>query len=545
MAKKVIFNELARRALMEGVNTIADTVRVTLGPRGRNVVLGKSFGAPTITNDGVTIAEEIELEDKAKNLGVELVKEVASKTNDVAGDGTTTAAILAQAMVREGLKVVAAGADAMAVRRGIEKATRAVIGELERLAEKVKGKEEIVQVATISAQDLEVGKLIAEVMDEVGENGVVTVEEGRTLGLEKELVEGMQFDEGYVSPYMVTDAEKMRAVVREPYILITDRKVSSIKELLPLLESLTSSGKKDFVLIADDIEGEALATLVVNKLKGSLNALAVKAPGFGDRKKQYLEDIAVLTGGTVIAEDKGMGLENVELGMLGRADRVEATKDNTTVVGGHGNKAEIEKRINQIKFQIQEETSDFDKEKLEERLGKLTGGVAVIRVGAATEVEQKERQHRIEDALSATRAAIEEGVVAGGGVALLRSQKVLDELKVKDDEAMGVKIVRRALEEPIRQIAENAGVDGAVVVSKVLTAKDKHFGFNAATLKYEYLVEAGIIDPKKVTRSALQNAASAAGMILTTEALVVEKEKEKDEAGAAGPGAGMGAGMPM
>lgn len=548
MAKKILFSEQARRALLEGINVLADTVKVTLGPKGRNVVLGKSFGAPTITNDGVTIAEEIEVADKAQNAGVELIKEVASKTNDVAGDGTTTATLLAQAMVREGLKVVAAGADPMSVRRGIEKASRAVVDNLEKLSEKITGKEEIEQVATISAQDPEIGKLIAEVMDEVGEDGVVTVEEGRTLGLEKELVEGMQFDEGYVSPYMVTDSEKMKAQVKDPYILITDKKVSSIKELLPLLENITSSGKKDFVLIADDIEGEALATLVVNKLKGSLNALAVKAPGFGDRKKQNLEDIATLTGGTVISEDKGMDLEQVELAMLGRADRVEATKDNTTLVGGHGSKGDIEKRVNQIKFQIKEADSDFDKEKLQERLGKLAGGVAVIRVGAATEVEQKERQHRIEDALAATRAAVEEGIVAGGGVPLLRSQKALSDLKgLEKGEEIGANIVRRALEEPIRQIAANAGVDGAVVVDKVLSSQTKHYGFNAATSKYEDLVKAGIIDPKKVTRSALQNAASAAGMILTTEAVVVEKEEDKDkEGGQASGGAGMPAGgMPM
>lgn len=541
MAKQIIFSESARQALMRGVDTLANAVKVTLGPKGRNVVLDKGFGAPTITNDGVTIAKEIELKDKAENLGAEIVKEVASKTNDVAGDGTTTATLLAQTMIREGMRVVAAGANPMWIKRGIEKATEKAVKALDDMAIDVSKKEEIAQVATISAQDETVGKLIAEIMDKVGKDGVIKVEESKTFGLSYEIVEGMQFDEGYVSPYMVTDQEKMRTEIEDPYILITDQKISIIKDIVPLLEKMLGKGKKDLVIIADDIDGEALATLVVNKLRGALNVLAVKAPGFGDRKKAMLEDIAILTGGEVISSDKGMKLENIELNMLGRADRVSATKDNTTIVGGKGAKNAIQNRIAQIKAQVEETDSDFDKEKLEERLAKLAKGVAVIRVGAATEVEQKEKQHRIEDAIQATKAAVEEGIVPGGGVALIRAQQGLEGWvdKIDDnDEYSGAHIVFRALEEPIRLIAENAGVEGSVVVEKV-RARSGAFGFNAATGEYEDLVKAGIIDPKKVTRSALQNAASAAAMLLTTEAVVTDIPEKKEKMPAY-PSGGMG-----
>ncbi|MBI3335314.1 MAG: chaperonin GroEL [Candidatus Portnoybacteria bacterium] len=541
MAKQIIFSEQARRALMRGVDTLANAVKVTLGPKGRNVVLDKGFGAPTITNDGVTIAKEIELKDRAENMGAEIVKEVASKTNDVAGDGTTTATLLAQTMIREGMRVVAAGANPMWIKRGIEKATEKAVKALDDMAIDVSKKEEIAQVATISAQDETVGKLIAEIMDKVGKDGVMKVEESKTFGLSYEIVEGMQFDEGYVSPYMVTDQEKMRSEIEDPYILITDQKISIIKDIVPLLEKMLGKGKKDLVIVADDIEGEALATLVVNKLRGALNVLAVKAPGFGDRKKAMLEDIAILTGGEVISSDKGMKLENIELNMLGRADRVSATKDNTTLVGGKGAKNAIQNRIAQIKAQVEETDSDFDKEKLEERLAKLAKGVAVIRVGAATEVEQKEKQHRIEDAIQATKAAVEEGIVPGGGVALIRAQQGLAGWvdKIDDnDEYSGAHIVFRALEEPIRLIAENAGVEGSVVVEKI-KSKTGAFGFNAATGEYEDLIKAGIIDPKKVTRSALQNAASAAAMLLTTEAVVTDIPEKKEKMPAYPPG-GMG-----
>ena len=530
MAKQILFDEKARKALKRGVDKLADAVKITLGPKGRNVVLDKGFGAPTITNDGVTIAKEIELEDKIENMGAEIMKEVASKTNDIAGDGTTTATLLAQAIINEGLKNVAAGANPIGIKRGIDKATKALVEALKKLSRPIKSKEEIAQVATVSSQDSEVGKLISDVMDTVGKDGVVTVEESQTFGLSKEVVEGLKFDKGYISPYMITDAERMRAELKNPYILITDQKISSINTILPLLEKLASTGKKEVVIIAEEVEGEALATLVVNKLRGTFNALAVKAPGFGDRRKEMLEDIAVVTGGKVISEEVGLKLENTEVNMLGEADRVIATKEDTTIVGGKGRKSEIEKRVSQVKIQIKQADSDFDREKLQERLAKLSGGVAVIKVGAATEVEQKEKQHRIEDALSATRAAIEEGIVPGGGVALLRVEYALDEVKTRDDdEATGVKIIKKALEEPIRQIAKNAGVDGSVVVQNIRKKEESSYGYNADTQKYEDLIKAGIIDPTKVTRSALQNAASASAMLLTTEVVVAEKPERESK----------------
>jgi chaperonin GroEL len=460
MAKQIKFDEKARQQLLAGINKVAETVKVTLGPKGRNVVLDKGFGAPTITNDGVTIAKEIELEDKFENIGAELVKEVATKTNDNAGDGTTTATLLAQKITAEGMKTVAAGANPIEVKRGINKGVAVVISEIKKMAEPVKEKTEKAQVATISAQDKEVGEMIADAMEEVGDDGVITVEESQTFGMEKQVVEGMQFDKGYISPYMVTDAENMEAELKEPVILITDRKISAINEILPLLEKVTQSGKKDIVIIAEEIEGEALATLVVNKLRGTFNALAVKAPGFGDNRKEMLEDIAVLTGGVVISEEKGMKLENTEIGMLGTCDKVEATKDNTTIIGGNGKKSLIEDRVANIKKQIEESDSEFDREKLEERLAKLTGGVAIIRVGAATEVEQKEKQHRVEDALGATKAAVLEGIVPGGGVALIRVIKSLNQVRVKKDEKVGIDILKKALQEPLKQIAVNAGKEG-------------------------------------------------------------------------------------
>lgn len=539
MAKQVIFSEEARKALMRGVDKLANAVKVTLGPKGRNVVLDKGFGSPTITNDGVTIAKEIELKDRVENLGAEIVKEVASKTNDIAGDGTTTATVLAQAMIREGLRVVAAGANPMAIRRGIEKAIKKAVEALDKLAIDVSKKEEIAQVATISAQDEEVGKLIAEIMEKVGKEGVMKVEESKTFGLSYEIVEGMQFDEGYVSPYMVTDQEKMRAEIQDPYLLITDQKISTIKDIVPLLEKLLGKGKKDLVIIADDVDGEALATLVVNKLRGALSVLALKAPGFGDRKKAMLEDIAILTGGEVISSEKGMKLENIEINTLGRSDRVSSTKDDTTIVGGKGSKQAINNRLAQIKAQIDQTESEFDREKLEERLAKLSKGVAVIRVGAATEVEQKEKQHRIEDAIQATKAAVEEGIVPGGGVALLRAQKEIEGMRLGEDEGVGMRIVYKALEEPLRLIAENAGAEGSVVVERV-RSKSGGFGYNAASGEYEDLVKAGIIDPKKVTRFALQNAASAGAMLLTTEAVVTDIPEKKERAPAYPGGPGMG-----
>jgi len=545
MAKQIKYKEEARKKLKDGVDKVADAVKVTLGPRGRNVVLDMGFGAPTITNDGVTIAKEIELKDKIENLGAEIIKEVASKTNDVAGDGTTTAVLLTQSIASEGLKNVTAGANPLALRKGIMKGTEAVVSTLKKMAKTITTRQEIAQVATISAEDSELGNLIAQVMEEVGKDGVITIEESKTFGLDKEIVKGLQFDKGYISPYMITDAEKMEAVFENPYILITDGKISSLSEILPVLEKIAKTGKKELVIIAEEVDGDALATLVVNKLRGTFNTLAVKSPGFGDRKKEMLEDIACVTGGEVISEEKGIKLENVEMKMLGKSRKVIATKENTTIVGGEGGKANIEAKITQLKKEITAATSDFDKEKLQERLAKLSGGVGVIKVGAATEVEQKARQHKAEDALAATKAAVEEGIVPGGGVALLRCVNVLDGVAVESDEKTGANILKRVLEEPLRQIAQNAGIDGAVAVDAVKRQKEG-YGFNAQTLNYEDLLKAGIVDPTKVVRSALENAASAAAMLLTTEAVVAnlpEKEGEKGMPGGMMPG-GMPGGMP-
>ncbi len=530
MAKILVFDETARRALERGVNAVADAVKVTLGPRGRNVVLEKKFGSPTITKDGVTVAKEIELENHLENIGAQLLKEVASKTNDVAGDGTTTATVLAQAIVREGLKNVAAGANPLALKRGIEKAVEAAVEKIKALAIPVEDRKAIEEVATISANDPDVGKLIADAMEKVGKEGIITVEESKSLETELKFVEGYQFDKGYISPYFVTNPEAMEAVLEDAFILIVEKKVSNVRELLPILEQVAQTGKP-LLLIAEDVEGEALATLVVNKLRGTLNVAAVKAPGFGDRRKEMLKDIAAVTGGTVISEELGFKLENATLSMLGRAERVRITKDETTIVGGKGKKEEIEARINGIKKELETTDSEYAKEKLQERLAKLAGGVAVIRVGAATETELKEKKHRFEDALNATRAAVEEGIVPGGGVALLRAISAVEELiaKLEGDEATGAKIVRRALEEPARQIAENAGYEGSVVVQRILSeAKNPRLGFNAATGEYVDMVEAGIVDPAKVTRSALQNASSIGALILTTEAVVAEKPEKKE-----------------
>ena len=540
MAKQIKFDEKARRSLKKGVDQLANTVKVTLGPKGRNVILDKGFGAPTVTNDGVTIAKEIELKENFENMGAALVQEVASKTSDAAGDGTTTATLLAQAIVEQGHKNVAAGANPVGIRAGIEKGVTAVVEELKNISKNVVGKEEISQVATISAKDPKVGELIAEVMDEVGKEGVITVEESQVFGLEKDVVEGMQFDKGYISPYMVTDPDKMEANYNDVHILITDKKISAINDILPLLEKLSQAGKKELVIISEEVEGEALATLVVNKLRGTLNVLAVKAPGFGDSRKAMLDDIAVLTGGQIISEEVGLKIENTELNMLGRAKRIVATKENTTIVGGEGKKSVIEERIAQIKKELEQSDSDFDKEKLQERLAKLAGGVAVLKVGAATETEQKERQHRVEDALEATRAAVEEGIVVGGGVALIRAMSVLGKVKATTaDEKTGIKILQNSLVEPLKQIASNAGKEGSVVVERVKKMKGNG-GYNASTDEYEDLVARGIVDPTKVTRSALQNAASAAVMLLTTEAAVTDKPEKKDDA----PPAGMPGGMP-
>ncbi|BCW98500.1 MAG: 60 kDa chaperonin 1 [Armatimonadota bacterium] len=538
-AKDLRFNEEARRALERGVDILADAVKVTLGPRGRNVVIEKKFGSPTVINDGVTIAKEIEVEDPFENMGAQLVREVASKTNDVAGDGTTTATVLAQAIVREGLKNVAAGANPQAVKRGIEKAVEAAVAHISKVATPVKDRSAIAQVATISANDPTIGELIAEAMEKVGKDGVITVEESKGTQTSLELVEGMQFDKGYISPYMVTDAERMEAVLEEPYILLFEKKISNVQDLIPLLEKVVRAGKA-LVIIAEDVEGEALATLVVNKLRGTLNVVAVKAPGFGDRRKAMMGDIAVLTAGRFITEDLGVKLENVELSDLGRAKKVVVTKEDTTIIEGAGDLKAIQGRIAQIKREIEETDSDYDREKLQERLAKLSGGVAVIQVGAATETELKEKKHRIEDALSATRAAVEEGIVPGGGITLIHAASAIEKLKLKDDEAIGAQIVKRALEEPTRCIAYNAGLEGSVVVERI-KGEAPGIGLNAATGKYENLAEAGIVDPAKVTRSALQNAASIAGMLLTTEALVAEKPEKKEPAGAGagGPG-GMG-----
>lgn len=542
MAKQLLFREEARKALERGVNALADTVKVTLGPKGRNVVLDKKYGSPLITNDGVTIAREIELEDGFENMGAQLVKEVATKTQDVAGDGTTTATILAQAIIREGIKNVAAGANPVALRRGIEKATKTVVEEIKKVSTPIKGRDDIARVAAISADDEEIGNLIAEAMEKVGKDGVITVEESKGFGTSLKIVEGMQFDRGYISPYMVTDTEKMEAVLEEPYILITDRKVSSVQDILPVLEKILQQGKP-LVLIAEDVDGEALATLVVNKLRGTFTCVAVKAPGFGDRRKAMLEDIATLTGGNVISEELGLDLKNAEISMLGRARQVKVTKEDTIIVDGHGDAEEIKKRIAQLRVQIENTDSDFDREKLQERLAKLAGGVAVIEVGAATETELKEVKLRIEDALSATRAAVEEGIVAGGGTAFLNAVPALDKISAKGDEVTGIKIVRRALEEPIRLIAENSGLEGSVVVER-LKNEPLGIGFNALTEVYEDMVKAGIVDPAKVTRSALQNAASISAMFLTTE-VVVSDIPEPEPAMPGGGMGGMGGGMPM
>ena len=538
MAKEINFSEEARKKLQSGVNKLADTVKVTLGPKGRNVVLDKGFGAPTITNDGVTIAKEIELENKFEDMGAQLIKEVAQKTNDVAGDGTTTATLLAQSMINSGLRNVAAGANPMAIKNGIDKASKVVVETIKKNAKEVSGKSEISQVASISAANQEIGDLIAEVMDTVGKDGVITVEESNTFGMEKEVVEGMQFDNGFVSHYMVTDSARMVAEFENPKILLTDKKISSIQEILPLLESLAASGQKELVIIAEDVEGEALATLVVNKLRGTFNVLAVKAPGFGDRRKEMLEDIAVLTGGTVISEDTGTKWESVTVEMLGAARKVTADKDKTTIVDGKGEASKIKSRVEAIRKQIAVSTSDYDKEKLEERMAKLAGGVGVIKVGAATEVELKEKKHRVEDAVEATKAAIEEGIVPGGGAALIDAIPELKSLNLEGDEAIGAEIVCRALEEPMRMIAQNAGVDGGVVIEKVRNMNPGE-GYNAATGEYGDMIKFGIIDPAKVTRSALQNAASVAAMFLTTEAVVAEKPEKNPPM----PGGGMPSGM--
>lgn len=526
MAKQLVFEEQARRKLLDGVNTLANAVKVTLGPAGRTVVLQRSFGSPTVTIDGVTVAKEIELKDPYENMGAQMTKEVAEKTSDVAGDGTTTATVLAQAIFREGLKNVTAGANPMALRQGIEKAVEAVVAEVKRTAKPVKGRTEIAQVGTLSAHgDEAVGTLIADAMEKVGKDGVISVEEGKGMENTLEVVEGMQFDRGYLSPYFITDAEAMEVNLEDVYVLIYDKKISSLKDLLPLLEKISQTGKP-LLVIGEDVEGEALATLVVNKLRGTLRCAAVKAPGYGDRRKAMLEDIAILTGGKVISEDAGMKLEGVQIGDLGRAKRVNIDKENTTIIEGAGTKKEIQGRVAQIRKMIEETKSDYDREKLQERLAKLAGGVGVINVGAATEVEMKEKKARVEDAFHATRAAVEEGVVPGGGVAFLRALKALDGLKTDGDEQIGVNIVRRALEEPCRMIAQNAGVDGSVVVEKVKSGTG-NFGFNAATMAYEDVVKVGVIDPAKVTRAALENAASIAALMLTTEALVTEKPEEE------------------
>ncbi len=539
-AKQIVTGEHSRQSILRGVNLLADAVKITLGPKGRNAVIEKKFGAPVITKDGVTVAKEIELKDSLENMGAQMVREVASKTSDVAGDGTTTATVLAQAIFREGVKTVAAGASPMALKRGIERAVEVAVEEVKKLHKDVKG-EMITQVGTISANnDKQIGGIIAEAMKKVGKDGVITVEESKTMETQLEVVEGMQFDRGYLSPYFVTDPERMECVLEDARILIHEKKISSMKDLLPLLENIAKVGKP-LLVIAEEVEGEALATLVVNKLRGTLQCCAVKAPGFGDRRKAMLEDIAILTGGKAITEDLGIKLENVKMEDLGSAKKVTIDKDNTTIVEGGGKTSAIEGRVKQIRTQIEETTSDYDKEKLQERLAKLVGGVAVIKVGAATETELKEKKARVEDAMHATRAAVEEGIVPGGGVALLRCTPALEKLKVEDDEEIGVNIVKRALEEPLRQIAQNAGVEGAIVVGRIRESKDEHFGYNAETGEYGDLVKMGVIDPAKVTRLALQNAASVSALMLTTEALVAEiKEEEKKAAAAAGaPGGGM------
>jgi len=537
-AKEIIFDEKARQAILSGVQTLAKAVKVTLGPRGRNVVLDKKWGSPTITKDGVTVAKEIELEDRYENMGAQMVREVATKTSDVAGDGTTTATVLAEAIFREGLRNVTAGSNPMGIKRGIDKAVKAVVEDLKKLSKSVKDPKEIMQVATISANgDEEIGKIIADAMEKVGKDGTITVEEAKSMDTTLDLVEGMQFDKGYISPYFVTDKEGMEAVLEDAYILIYEKKLSNMKDLLPLLEKVAQKGKP-FLVIAEDVEGEALATLVVNKLRGTLQAAAVKAPGFGDRRKAMLEDIAILTGGKLITEDLGIKLENVKIEDLGRAKRITIDKENTTIVEGAGKQSEIQGRINLIKKQIEDTTSDYDKEKLQERLAKLAGGVAVINVGAATETEMKEKKARVEDALHATRAAVEEGIVPGGGVALIRAIPAVDKLELMGDELIGANIVKRSMEEPLRQIVNNAGLEGSVIVEHVKKEK-KAVGFNVTTEKYEDLYEAGVVDPTKVTRTALQNAASVASLLLTTEALVTEiPEKKKSPAMPPGGGGG-------
>jgi chaperonin GroEL len=539
MAKELKYDVRARQAIMRGVAALADAVKVTLGPKGRNVIIEKSWGSPTITKDGVTVAKEVELKDKFENMGAQMVKEVASKTSDVAGDGTTTATVLAQAVYREGAKLVTAGHNPMAIKRGVDKAVEAVVGDLRRLSKPTKDPKEIAQVGAVSANnDPAIGQIIAEAMDKVGKDGVITVEEAKSMDTVLEVVEGMQFDRGYLSPYFVTEPEKMTVTLADPYILIHEKKISALKDLLPLLEQIARSGRP-LLVIAEDVEGEALAALVVNKLRGALHACAVKAPGFGDRRKAMLEDIAILTGGRMIAEDLGIKLENVTLPDLGRAKQIKIDKDNTTIIDGAGPKKDIQGRVAQIRAQIEETTSDYDREKLQERLAKLVGGVAVVRVGAATETEMKEKKARVEDALNATRAAVEEGIVPGGGVALLRAAKALDKLDLPGEERYGAEIVKRALEEPMRQIATNAGAEGSIVVKEVLAGQGA-FGYNAETGVYEDLFKAGVIDPTKVVRFALQNAASVAGLLLTTECLVAEKPKDKAEAA---PAPGMGGGM--
>ena len=542
MAKQIVLNQEARQHMIDGVNTLANTVKVTMGPRGRNVVIEKSYGAPQITKDGVTVAKEVALEDKNENVGVELVKEVASKTNDVVGDGTTTATVLAQAIINEGIKNVTAGANPISLKNGIDAGVAAVVAEIQaNIAKPIVG-DEIAQVASISANDTTIGKLIAEIMTEVGNDGVITVEEGQTFGMEKEVVKGMRFDKGYISPYMLTDTNRMEAEFENPSILITDKKISSIQEMLPLLEKIAQTGKKELVIIAEDVEGEALTTLVVNKIRGAFNVLAIKAPGFGDRRKEMLQDIAVLTGGKVISEEAGLKLDAVDMADLGSARKIISTKDHTTVVEGKGDKAAVEQRVAQIKTLIQSTDSEFDREKLQERLAKLAGGVGVLKIGAATETEMKEKKQRIEDAIAATKAAIEEGVVPGGGVALLRAASALDTIAVNDEEKVGVEILRRALVAPIKQIAWNAGEEPAVIAKEV-QSQSGNFGWNAKELRYEPdMVVAGVIDPAKVTRSALQNAASIASLLLTTEAVITELPK-KDEP-AMPPMPPMGGGMP-
>lgn len=544
MAKEILFSTDARKALQAGVDKLADTVKVTLGPKGRNVVLDKKFGAPLITNDGVTIAKEIELDDPFENMGAQLVKEVATKTNDVAGDGTTTATLLAQSLVREGMKNVTSGANPMVVKKGIEKAVNAAVKAIEGNSKKVSGTADIARVATVSAADATIGNLIADAMEKVSSDGVITVEESKTAETYSEVVEGMQFDRGYITPYMVTDTDKMEAVLDDAYILITDKKISNIQEILPLLEQIVQQGKK-LLIIAEDVEGEALSTLIVNRLRGTFTCVAVKAPGFGDRRKEMLRDIAILTGGEVISEELGLELKETTMNQLGRARQVKVTKEDTIIVEGAGDSDEIKSRVNQIRAQIETTTSDFDREKLQERLAKLAGGVAVIKVGAATEVEMKDKKLRIEDALSATKAAVEEGIVAGGGVAFINAMGAVESLltSVEGDEKTGVNIVLKALEEPMRQICKNAGIEGSVVVDKVKESGKTNYGFDAASEKYTDLIEAGIVDPTKVSRSALQNAASVAAMVLTTESLVAEKKEDAAAANAAAAAAAANGGM--